>query len=81
MRGVHSDAQGQRLIKAGKTVETKEENLSALLDMAVDFHGKRLPIMKALGIAQYTLPLLFYPALVHGHASKAAGENQQHPQN
>ena len=46
------DAQGQRLIKAGKTVETKEENLSALVDMAVDFHGKRLPIMKALGIIQ-----------------------------
>ncbi len=46
------DAQGQRLIKAGKTVETKEENLSALVDMAVDFHGKRLPIMKALGITQ-----------------------------
>lgn len=31
------DTQGQRLIKGGKTVETKEENLSALLDMAVDF--------------------------------------------
>ena len=46
------DAQGQRLIKGGKTVETKEENLSALLEMAVDFQGKRLPIMKALGIAQ-----------------------------
>ena len=46
------DAQGQRLIKSGKTVETKEENLSALLDMATDFHSKRLPIMKALGIAQ-----------------------------
>ena len=46
------DAQGQRLIRAGKTVETKEENLSALVDMAVDFHGKRLPIMKALGITQ-----------------------------
>ena len=46
------DAQGQRLIKDGKTVERKEENLSALLDMAADFHGKRLPIMKALGIAQ-----------------------------
>jgi hypothetical protein len=46
------DAQGQRLIKGGKTVETKEENLAALLEMAVDFQGKRLPIMKALGIAQ-----------------------------
>jgi hypothetical protein len=45
------DAQGQQLIKAGKTVKTKEENLSALLDMAVDFQGKRLPIMKALGVA------------------------------
>jgi hypothetical protein len=38
-------------IKSGKTAETKEENLQPC-DMAVDFHGKRLPIMKALGIAR-----------------------------
>jgi hypothetical protein len=47
------EAQGQQLIKDGKTLEKKEENLSALLEMAVDFHGKRLPIMRALGIVQF----------------------------
>jgi hypothetical protein len=46
------DTQGQRLIKDGKALEKKEENLASLLEMAVDFHSKRLPIMKSLRIAQ-----------------------------
>jgi hypothetical protein len=37
---------------AADAFETKVENISALLDMAVYFQGKRLPIMKAPGIVQ-----------------------------
>jgi len=44
-------AQGRKLIKDGKTLETEEENLAELLDQANHFSQKRLPILKALMIA------------------------------
>lgn len=44
-------AQGQRLIKEGKTLETPEENLAELTAQAIDFAAKQLPILKALQIA------------------------------
>lgn len=46
----HLDAQGQRLIKDGKTLETPEENLHELNAQAVDLADK-LPILKALQLA------------------------------
>ena len=44
------NAQGQRLVKEGKTFETPEENLAELQAQAKEF-AKRLPILQALGIA------------------------------
>jgi hypothetical protein len=44
-------AQGQRIIKDGKTLETMEENLAELTSQANEFASKRLPILKALQIA------------------------------
>jgi hypothetical protein len=44
------DAQGQRLVKEGKTLETREDNLDELAAMAEEF-AKRIPLMAALGIA------------------------------
>ena len=49
-RLLHLDAQGQRLIKDGKTLETPEENLHELNAQAVDLADK-LPILKALQLA------------------------------
>lgn len=43
-------AQGQRLVKEGKTLETPEENLAELALQASEFADKRLPILKALQI-------------------------------
>jgi hypothetical protein len=45
-------SQGQRLIKEEKTLETPEENLQELTQQAKEFHDKRLPILKALGLAK-----------------------------
>ena len=45
-------SQGQRLIKEGKTLEAPEENLQELTQQAKEFNDKRLPILKALGLAQ-----------------------------
>ena len=44
-------AQGQRLLKDGRTIETAEENLAELLVQANAFSTKRLPVLEALGIA------------------------------
>lgn len=44
-------AQGQRIIKEGKTIETPEDNLSELSAQAAAFAEKTLPILKALQIA------------------------------
>ena len=44
-------AQGQRLLKEGKTLETAEENLAELTAQAKEFADKQLPILKALQIA------------------------------
>lgn len=43
--------QGQKLVKAGKTLETQEENLAELTEQAQNFAKKQMPIMKALQIA------------------------------
>lgn len=43
-------AQGQKLIKEGKTLETPEENLAELAGQAKTFQEKQLPILKALQI-------------------------------
>jgi hypothetical protein len=42
--------QGQRLLKDGKALETPEENLEELMQNAIEFENKRLPIFKALKI-------------------------------
>ena len=44
-------AQGQKLVKEGKTLETAEENLAELTTQATAFAEKQLPILKALQIA------------------------------
>ncbi len=44
-------AQGQKLVKEGKTLETVEENMAELTDQAITFSEKQLPILKALQIA------------------------------
>jgi hypothetical protein len=44
-------AQGQKLIKDGKALETPEENLAELLSQATVFAQKQLPILKALMVA------------------------------
>lgn len=44
-------AQGQKIIKEGKTLETAEENLAELIEQANAFAENRLPILKALQIA------------------------------
>jgi SAM-dependent methyltransferase len=44
-------AQGQRVTKAGKRLETSEENLAELTAQAQGFAEKRLPILKAVEIA------------------------------
>jgi hypothetical protein len=44
-------AQGQKLVRDGKTVETAEENIAQLTSDAKSFTDKRLPVLKALGIA------------------------------
>ena len=43
-------AQGQKIVKEGKTLETAEENLAELTTQAHDFATKQLPIMKALQV-------------------------------
>jgi len=43
-------AQGQKIVKEGKTLETPEENLAELTTQAHDFATKQLPIMKALQV-------------------------------
>jgi len=44
-------AQGQKIVKEGKTLETPEENIAELTDQANTFAEKQLPILKALQIA------------------------------
>lgn len=44
-------AQGQKLVKEGKALETAEENLAELTAQAQTFAEKQLPILKALQIA------------------------------
>jgi SAM-dependent methyltransferase len=41
-------AQGQKIVKEGKALETQEEMLAELKVMANDFSAKQLPILKAL---------------------------------
>lgn len=44
-------AQGQKLIKDGRTLETPEDNVAELTMMAEGFNQKRLAVLKSLGIA------------------------------
>ena len=44
-------AQGQKLVKEGKTLDTTEENLAELTAQATAFAEKQLPILKALQVA------------------------------
>lgn len=44
-------AQGQKLVKEGKALDTAEDNLAELTQQATVFAQKRLPILKALQIA------------------------------
>ncbi|MCX5864967.1 MAG: class I SAM-dependent methyltransferase [Deltaproteobacteria bacterium] len=44
-------AQGQKIVKEGKTLETAEENLVELSGQAAAFAEKQLPVLKALQIA------------------------------
>lgn len=45
------DAQGQRIFKDGKTLESAEENIQELMAQGNQFASKQLPILKALQIA------------------------------
>ncbi|MGI9213234.1 MAG: class I SAM-dependent methyltransferase [Methylococcaceae bacterium] len=42
--------QNQRIVKEGKPIESPEDNLAELLTQAREFHDKRLPVLKTLGI-------------------------------
>jgi SAM-dependent methyltransferase len=44
-------AQGQRVVKDGKPLESPEENITELTNMAGDFATQRLPLLKVLEIA------------------------------
>lgn len=44
------DAQGQRIIKEGKTLESPDENLAELTRQANEFAEKGLPLLKALQV-------------------------------
>jgi SAM-dependent methyltransferase len=44
-------AQGQRIIKDGKTLESAEQNLDEMLKQATNFADKRLPVLKGLGVS------------------------------
>ena len=44
-------AQGQKIVKEGKTLETPEDNQAELMAQATAFAEKQLPILKALQIA------------------------------
>ena len=43
-------AQGQRLVKDGKTIESPEDNIAEILKQATEFANKRFPILKSLGV-------------------------------
>ena len=43
-------AQGSKLVKEGKTLETPEENVAELTTQAEEFATKRLPVLKALQV-------------------------------
>jgi hypothetical protein len=43
-------AQGQKLVKEGKTLESAEDNLAELNSQAESFAQKNLPILKALHV-------------------------------
>lgn len=45
------NAQGQKLIREGKTLETAEENQAEITAQAKEFNEKRLPVFKILQIA------------------------------
>jgi SAM-dependent methyltransferase len=44
-------AQGKRVLKGGKVLETQDENLAELSKQAEEFAEKRAPILEALGVA------------------------------
>jgi SAM-dependent methyltransferase len=44
-------AQGQRLVKQGKTLVSVEENMDEILEQATEFTAKRLPVLKTLGVS------------------------------
>jgi hypothetical protein len=43
-------AQGQRIIKEGKTLESDEDNLAEITAQARAFEAKRLPLLRKLGV-------------------------------
>jgi hypothetical protein len=43
-------AQGQKLVKEGRTLEVDEENLAELTEKAQGFAEKPVPVLKALGV-------------------------------
>jgi hypothetical protein len=43
-------AQGQKIVKDGKTLDTAEDNLAELTIQAQTFADKQLPILKALQV-------------------------------
>jgi hypothetical protein len=45
------EAQGQKLIKEGKPLESPDENLAELAELSLAFAEKQLPILKALHVA------------------------------
>ena len=42
--------QGQRLVKAGQTLQTDEENVAELTQLANDFQTKALPVLRGFGV-------------------------------
>ncbi|EMS80489.1 hypothetical protein [Desulfotignum phosphitoxidans] len=46
-------AQGQKLVKEGKTLETDEQNLAELTSQAEGFAEKLLPVLRGPGVVPY----------------------------
>jgi hypothetical protein len=44
-------SQGQKIVKDGKTLESAEENIAEITQQAKTFAEKRLPVLRALGVA------------------------------
>jgi hypothetical protein len=63
------EAQGQRLMREGKAIESGADNIAELAGLGQEFAAKRLPILEALGV---TVPAGSAPSVLPGLSIAAA---------